>query len=244
MRTALRWLIKGGFVALVLGGYLLSFTAITDVAINRGGLSRGYAVVLALMIDTAITICSAYAWQEALDGRRAFGAIMGALGAALISTSLNLVHAGPDPIARLIAVLPVVFIVSGLELIMSDLRRSSRPADVPATAPDLVPPASQRPAPRLVAFTPNPVPTSSAATTNGGGVTTLTRKPQTEADLDALEAMADAGVRPDRLSEEGVSEALSHRLGEPVLRSRVSRAKRSDPARYDTILQRLRRRPE
>jgi hypothetical protein len=127
------WLVAIGLLAITGMTFITSFDAIAAVAVDRGAVSPRLAWAIPLAIDGQIVVGSAATWLESIRRERwhPFPIVLVAVAAAL-SVAANVAHAGTDAdwLARALAAVPPVFLLSSVELGAWLMRRQNHP---PAT---------------------------------------------------------------------------------------------------------------
>jgi hypothetical protein len=113
--------------SLVVGGasFALSFVALRDVAAAYDAVPANLAWLVPIVIDGGVICGSAIIWSASYEqSRRPFFpfAFTGVL--VIISVVVNAAHAGPSPLAKLIAALPPLILLGTLELVAAQGRHA------------------------------------------------------------------------------------------------------------------------
>lgn len=121
-------LVGVGLLTITVVTFVTSFDAVSAVAAERGAVSERFAWAIPLAIDGLIVVGSAAAWLESLRGGRwhPFPVTLVAVAGGL-SVAANVAHApGTDILARLLAAVPPVALLSAVELGAWLMRRQVR----------------------------------------------------------------------------------------------------------------------
>lgn len=151
------------FCLLLVGAasFAISYNTLRLEAIRVQAISGGWpSYLMPIVLDGAVVSGSAVLWKASHEQRKrpVFPFLfVGAL--VILSVLVNISHAGPAPLAKLIASLPPLVLLGCLELVQMSHRNHTpvpaQPASAPASAPDLAAatasPASDvpRPVPEL-----------------------------------------------------------------------------------------------
>lgn len=147
-------LVGVGLAAITAVTFVTSFDAVSHVAAERGAVSPRLSWAIPLAIDGLIVVGSAAAWLESLRGGRwhPFPVTLVAVAGGL-SVAANVAHApGTDPLAKILAAVPPVALLSAVELGAWLLRRGVRRAR-PHAPQEPTPEAPAAPAPTLAPST-------------------------------------------------------------------------------------------
>jgi hypothetical protein len=110
--------------------FALSFVALRDVSVELQAVPASLGWLVPIVIDGGVICGSAIIWSLSREQRRrpVFPFLfVGAL--VLVSVVVNASHAGPSPLAKLIASLPPLILLGTLELVASQGRRLSATSD-------------------------------------------------------------------------------------------------------------------
>lgn len=152
--------------------FALSFVALRDVAVSLQAVPASLGWLVPIVIDGGVICGSAIIWSLSREQvRRPVFPFLFVAFLVLVSVVVNAAHAGPAPLAKVIAALPPLILLGTLELVASQGRRlgtaagnsTARPqatatATVPThtTAAHSPTPSSTKPAP-VTTLTPHPV---------------------------------------------------------------------------------------
>jgi hypothetical protein len=124
--------------------FALSFVALRDVAVELQAVPASLGWLVPIAIDGGVICGSAIIWSLSREQRRrpVFPFLfVGAL--VLVSVVVNAAHAGPSPLAKLIASLPPLILLGTLELVASQGRRMTANSSVSAPATNTTVAAAQ-----------------------------------------------------------------------------------------------------
>lgn len=143
--------------------FALSFVALRDVAAELEAVPASLAWLVPIVIDGGVMCASAVIWAAATAGKRrqAFPFFVVAVLVA-ISVVVNAAHAGPSPLAKLIAALPPLVLLATLELV-AITTRSANAASAASAAIASEPSVAAVPVPTPVVAEVPPVPAAQPA---------------------------------------------------------------------------------
>lgn len=142
LERASLWLVGLGLAVIVSVTFITSFDAVSAVAVSRRAVSPHLSWAVPLAIDGLIVVGSAAAWVESLRGGRWWSHLFPVLivaAAGALSVAANVAHAPTtDPLARVLAGVPPVALLSAVELgawlIRRDVRRTAVGPATPVVA--------------------------------------------------------------------------------------------------------------
>lgn len=117
-------------LAVAAASFALSFVALREVAIKTSAVSPALAWLVPIVIDGGILCASAVIWAQAsLGQQRSYFPMTVVAVLVIISVIVNAAHAGPTPLAKIIASLPPLVLLATLELVAITTRSgNSTPA--------------------------------------------------------------------------------------------------------------------
>ena len=111
-------------LTIAVAGFALSANALTAVAADSQAVTPEMAWLVVVVVDGLLLAASAVGWARALDGERAWPAIITVAVTGAVSTAINVAHADGGLLAQGIAAIPPIALLTSLELVMAELRRS------------------------------------------------------------------------------------------------------------------------
>lgn len=174
-----RFLASAASLVVGAASFALSFVALSQVAASTGAVPASLAWLVPVVIDGGVICGSAIIWSASYEHTRrprfpfAFTGVL-----VIISVVVNAAHAGPAPLAKLIASLPPLILLGTLELVAAQGRAAHRtdPAQTDATTTGTVAPTSAASPAQLPVV---PAVTDGAA--NPAAVATRTPRPRATA---------------------------------------------------------------
>jgi hypothetical protein len=104
--------------------FALSFVALRDVAVELQAVPSSLGWLVPIVIDGGVICGSAIIWSLSREQlRRPVFPFLFVATLVLVSVVVNAAHAGPSPLAKLIAALPPLILLGTLELVASQGRR-------------------------------------------------------------------------------------------------------------------------
>lgn len=172
--------------------FALSFVALRDVAVSLQAVPASLGWLVPIVIDGGVICGSAIIWSLSREQvRRPVFPFLFVAFLVLVSVVVNAAHAGPAPLAKVIAALPPLILLGTLELVASQGRRLGTAAGNSTARPQATATASATatatatvPTHTTAAHSPTPSPTKPAP------VTTLAHHPVAPA-VGVLEAVSD-----------------------------------------------------
>lgn len=136
-------------VVVAAASFALSYVALRDVAARLDAVPPYLAFLVPVVVDGGIIAGSAIIWEASHGARRRqlfpyfFVGVLVAM-----SVTMNIAHAGPTPLAKVIASLPPLVLLGAIELVAAQHMRAAQQAapvepvevPVPAAAPPMVSP--------------------------------------------------------------------------------------------------------
>jgi uncharacterized protein DUF2637 len=134
---SMSWIHRGttfGVLALAVAGFAMSYGALYGLALEEGVPPR-LAWLWPLVVDGFIVVASLAVLHAVLERRSTAYPWALVLGFSAVSVSFNVVHAAPNPVARLVAAVPPLALVLSFELLMRQVRAALAAKLVHATPP-------------------------------------------------------------------------------------------------------------
>lgn len=232
----MKWWVRGiptvmAFVVAA-ASFALSYVALRDVAAHTLAVPADMAWLVPICVDGAVLASSASIWASSMRGTKVDPVAVVTLVTLLaVSVVINVNHAGPEVLAKVIAALPPLTLLACLELVAGQYRSSQRDnhAQEAATGPSPADPhdtaAAGGGAPTLSELeVVTPVPHRPAAVPDG---------PAPTWEQPAASAPTPAPTVEDRPAADLVEapvEAAARRPGQPVPGSRPTRPRDDEPA--------------
>jgi len=104
---------------LALFAFILSFNALTDLAASHG---VSIPPLFPLVVEFAVVIFSLNALYRSLGGEKTAVQWILIIGASLLASTFNVVHANTDFISRAMAAMPSLFLLLSFETLMGQVR--------------------------------------------------------------------------------------------------------------------------
>jgi hypothetical protein len=117
--------------------FALSFVALRDVAVALEAVPASLGWLVPIVIDGGVICGSAVIWSLSREqSRRPVFPFLFVAALVIVSVVVNAAHAGPSPLAKLIAALPPLILLGTLELVAAQGRRlGTSPTVAPAARP-------------------------------------------------------------------------------------------------------------
>ena len=117
--------------------FALSFVALRDVAVALEAVPASLGWLVPIVIDGGVICGSAVIWSLSREqSRRPVFPFLFVAALVFVSVVVNAAHAGPTPLAKLIAALPPLILLGTLELVAAQGRRlGASPADAASVRP-------------------------------------------------------------------------------------------------------------
>lgn len=133
MRTLYRVLPSLSALLVASASFALSYVALRDVASEVEAVPPHLAFLVPVVIDGGVICGSVVIWANAQrGGRKELFPFFIVAALVVMSVVVNTAHAGPAPLAKVIAALPPLVLLATLELVASQQRRAAE--DVAAAA--------------------------------------------------------------------------------------------------------------
>jgi hypothetical protein len=124
--------------------FALSFVALRDVAVELQAVPSSLGWLVPIVIDGGVICGSAIIWSLSREQlRRPVFPFLFVATLVLVSVVVNAAHAGPSPLAKLIAALPPLILLGTLELVASQGRRLGTTQPVVASTTKVSVPVSR-----------------------------------------------------------------------------------------------------
>ena len=112
---------------LALFSFILSFNALADLA-SANGVSL--PLLFPLIVEAGVVIFSLNALYRSLHGESARWQWALVIGSSLLAGSFNVIHAKPNPVARIMAAMPSLFLLLSFETFLSQVKYAVRQAEI------------------------------------------------------------------------------------------------------------------
>jgi len=115
------WLTGLLTLTLAFFAFVLSFNALADLAAAHG---VSLPALFPLIVEAAVVIFSLNALQRSLSGEKARVQWTFIIGASLLAGTFNVLHASDDPVSKIIAAMPSLFLLLSFETFLGQVKHA------------------------------------------------------------------------------------------------------------------------